>query len=333
MPGITSFGRLDDGTEIQLCHLKAGDLDAEVIGWGAAVRRLRFDGRDMVLGLNSLDDYVAHSPHMGAIAGRYANRIRDGHFVLQGQEYQLPCNENGLTHLHGGMKGFGKRPWEIADHDEASVLLRRLSPAGEEGYPGTVEALCRYTVTADGALVVELSATTDAPTIVNLAHHGYFNLSGAEDVLDHTVEIAAERFLPVDAALIPTGELRKVEWTPHDFRQGRKVRRKAGEEDVIFDHNFCLADEPRPEPVFAAAVEGEDGTRLEVWTSEPGLQFYDGAGVSVPVEGLDGRRYGRHAGLCLEAQRWPDSPNHARFPSAILRPGETYTQRTEYRFS
>lgn len=333
MAEISRFGALDDGTEIQLCRLRAGELEAEILTWGAVVRRLRFAGRDMVLGLETLDDYIAHSPHMGAIVGRHANRIRAGRFTLDGTGYQLACNENGLTHLHGGTLDFGKRAWRLAGHDETSVTLSRISPDGEEGYPGTAEVSCRYSLDPEGALVVELEARSDAPTLMNLAHHGYFNLGGGADVLDHVVEIAADRFLPVDGTLVPTGEIRRVDWTPHDFREGRSVRRRPGEEKVIFDHNFCLADAPRSAPEFAAAVEVQEGVRMEVWTTEPGIQFYDGAGLNVPVSGLEGQHYGPHAGLCLEPQRWPDSPNQPDFAGAVLRPGETYRQRSEYRFS
>lgn len=334
MAEIIPFGRLDDGTEVPLCRIAKGELEAEIITWGASVRRLRFGGRDMVLGLESLDDYVRHSPHMGAIAGRCANRIAGGSFTLDGAEHRLALNENGRTHLHGGARGFGKRAWTLEQHDKASVLLKLVSADGEEGYPGRVEALCRYTLTGTGALRIKLTATTDAPTLVNLAHHSYFNLGDGADIRDHTLEIAADRYLPVDGDAIPTGEVRKVDWTPFDFREGRRIGRRPGEEEAVFDHNFCLADWPREAAEFAAAVEAPDeSVRLEVWTTEPGLQFYDGYKLNVPVEGLDGRRYGPHAGFCLEPQRWPDSPNHAGFAGAVLRPGETYTQVTEYRFA
>ncbi|AXS38900.1 aldose epimerase family protein [Breoghania sp. L-A4] len=327
------FGRLDDGAEIRECAIAAGGLSASILTYGAAVRRLRVGGRDVVLGLETLEDYVLHSPHMGAIAGRYANRIKGGRFELDGVPVQLTCNE-GDNHLHGGARGFGKRAWQLEQHDKRSVLLKYVSRDGEEGYPGRVEALCRYTLTGSGALRIKLTATTDAPTLVNLAHHSYFNLGGGADVLDHTVEIAAERYLPIDAEAIPTGQIRKVDWTPYDFREGRRIRRKPSEKDVIFDHNFCLADAPRGDLGFAASVEAPDeDCRMEVWTTEPGLQFYDGAKLNVPVAGLDGRRYGPCAGFCMEPQRWPDSPNHADFPGAVLRPGESYSQVTEYRFA
>lgn len=332
-PEAAVFGRLDDGTEVYECRIAAGDLEASIITYGASVRQLRFAGRDMVLGLNSLDDYLKHASHMGAIAGRCANRIAGGACDIDGSSVQLTCNE-GDNHLHGGARGFGKRVWSLEQHDKRSVLLKYVSEAGEEGYPGRVEVLCRYTLTGSGALRIKLTATTDAPTLVNLAHHSYFNLGDGADVLDHSVEIAADRYLPVDGQSIPTGEIRKVDWTPYDFREGRRIRRKASETDVIFDHNFCLADAPREEPEFAAGVDAPgEGVRMEVWTTEPGIQFYDGFKLNVPVDGLEGRRYGAHAGFCLEPQRWPDSINHASFAGALLKPGEAYTQVTEYRFA
>ena len=329
----TVFGRLDDGTEVHECLIAAGDLEARIITYGAAVRQLRFAGRDVVLGLNSLDDYLKYSPHMGAIAGRYANRIAKGRCEVDGTPIQLSCNE-GVNHLHGGVRGFGKRVWSLEQHDKRSVLLKYVSEDGEEGYPGRVEALCRYTLTGSGALRVKLTATTDAPTQVNLAHHSYFNLGDSADVLDHSVEIAAERYLPIDAAGIPTGDIHKVDWTPYDFCEGRRIRRKASEAGVVFDHNFCLADAPRGTLEFAAGVDAPDGDiRMEVWTTEPGIQFYDGYKLNVPVAGLGGCRYGPHAGFCLEPQRWPDSPNHEGFAGAVLRPGEIYAHVTEYRFA
>lgn len=328
------FGTLEDGTPVEACHLRSGDLEATILTLGATVQRLRLAGKDMVLGLPNLADCVAHSPHMGVIVGRCANRIAGGRCVIEGREFSLPLNENGRTHLHGGKAGFGKRVWSLEQYDKRSVLLKYVSEDGEEGYPGRVEALCRYTLTGSGALRIKLSATTDAPTLVNLAHHGYFNLAQAKDILGHTVEIAAERYLPVDSDGIPTGEIRKVDWTAYDFRNGRKVRRKPSEKEVIFDHNFCLSSTPRSEPEFAAAVDSPDeDIRMEVWTTEPGLQFYGGYKLAVPVPGHNGVTYGPHAGMCLEPQRWPDSPNHAGFAGALLQPGETYRQITEYRFS
>lgn len=331
---IREFGKLADGTVVEEITLKKGPLEAAVLTYGAIIRDLKFNGKSMTLGFEDLQSYVDHSPYFGAVPGRCANRISNARFTLDGETHQLSVNQDGKHQLHGGAGGFGNRVWQLEQHDKASVLLKLVSADGEEGYPGEVEALCRYTLTGSGALRVKLTATTTKPTIVNLTQHAYFNLDGGKDILDHTLEIAADAYLPVSDEFLPTGEIRKVDWTPYDFREGRKIRRKAGEEDVIFDHNFCLADAPREQVEFAAALEDSQGeTRMEVWTTEPGVQLYDGYKIEVPVPGIDGRSFGACAGLCLETQRWPDSINHENFTNAVLRPGETYSHVTEFRFS
>ncbi|HYF57072.1 MAG TPA: aldose epimerase family protein, partial [Salinarimonas sp.] len=269
--------------------------------------------------------------------GRFANRIRGGRFTLDGASYELPRNENGVTSLHGGGRGFGKRPWRIVDHDATSVALRLISPDGDAGYPGTVDATCVYRLRAD-ALRVELSATTDQATPLNLAHHSYFNLDGAPTILDHELTVAAETFTPVDEANLPTGEIRPVAGTAFDFRQARPVRLVEGGARRRYDHNWVL-DRSRLDPsgadaplAFAGSLRAPGGgLSMEVWTTEPGLQVYDGFKLDLPVPGLDRRRYGPCAGLCLEPQRFPDSPNQPHFPDSILRPGEIYRQVTEYR--
>ncbi len=331
---IRDFGLLPDGTAVGEITLKKGALEASVLTLGAIIRDLKFDGKSVVLGFEDLQSYLDHNAYFGAVAGRCANRIAGGRMTIDGVSYELDRNESGLTHLHGGKGGFADRVWTIEQNDKASVLLKLVSEDGDMGYPGRVEALVRYTLTGTGALRIKFSATTDKATPVNLTQHSYFNLDGSPDVLDHTVEIAAETYLPVDEHLIPTGEIRNVAWTPYDFRNGRKLRRKAGEENIVFDHNFCLADAPREVVEFAAAVEDASGERrMEVWTTEPGLQLYDAAKLSGPVQGLEGKVYGAHAGLCLEAQRWPDSINRDGFTPVLLQPGETYSHVTEYRFS
>ncbi|WP_269583867.1 aldose epimerase family protein [Roseibium sp. Sym1] len=331
---IKDFGVLADGTAIQEITLRKGSLEASVLTLGAIIRDLKVNGQSVVLGFDDLQSYLDHSPYFGVVAGRCANRIAGGRMTIEGQDYQLDLNENGRHHLHGGSEGFSRRVWSIEQSDKASVLLKLVSEDGDMGYPGRVESLLRYTLTGTGALRLKMTATTDRTTPVNLTQHSYFNLDGSASILDHTLEIAAGAYLPVDGDLIPTGEIRKVAWTPYDFQEGRKLRRKPGEEDVIYDHNFCLGDAPRDQVQFAAALEDAAGDRrMEVWTTEPGLQLYDAAGVNVPVPGLDGRHYGAHAGLCLEAQRWPDSVNQDGFTSVLLRPSETYSHVTEFRFS
>lgn len=331
---IKEFGVLPDGTAVQEITLRKGALETSILTLGAIIRDLKVDGQTVVLGFEDLQSYLDHSPYFGVIAGRCANRIAGGRLAIDGTDYQLDLNENGRHHLHGGSGGFSHRVWEIEQHDKASVLLKLVSEDGDMGYPGRVEALVRYTLTGTGALRLKITATTDRTTPVNLTQHAYFNLDGSDSILDHTLEIAAESYLPVDEDLIPTGEIRKVAWTPYDFREGRRLRRKPGEEAVVYDHNFCLADAPRETVEFAAALEdGAGERRMEVWTSEPGLQLFDAPRMAIPVPGLAGKRYGPHAGLCLEAQRWPDSVHHDGFTRVLLQPSETYSHVTEFRFS
>ncbi|ADZ72096.1 aldose epimerase family protein [Polymorphum gilvum] len=331
---IRSFGTMDDGTVVEEIRLRADRLEAKILTFGATVRDLRLGGRPLVLGFDSLADYIAHGQHFGSIAGRCANRIAGGRFSLDGTDYQLSRNLPGGDHLHGGVTGFGTRVWTIKETRAESVLLGLVSPDGEEGYPGRVEVFCRYTLTQAGALVVELTGTTDRPTLLNLAHHSYFNLDESADILDHRLHIVADRYLPMSPAALPAGEVAEVAGTPFDFRNARPVRMLFDDgARVIYDHNFCLADAPRAEPHLAAVLEGpRSGIAMDLWTTEPGLQLYDAYKLDLPYQGLDGRRYGPNAGLCLEPQRWPDSPNHPDFAGAVLRPGETYRQVTEFRF-
>ncbi len=332
-----TFGRLADGTEIIELSIGAGNLRAKVLNWGTVIRDLRLDDVEhpLVLGLNTIEDYVAHSPHFGATVGRFANRIANGRFELDGHAIQLECNENGTTHLHGGKAfGFSKRAWTLVDVSESGATFQVVTADGEGGYPGNLTAHCHYKILPPGTLRIEFTAETDAPTIVNMAHHGYFNLSGRPDILDHRLRIAADAYTPVDGDLIPTGEIRPVNGGAFCFDDLRPVRRQSNGERIRYDHNFVLAETSRPDPALAVQAEAPDGSvAMTVLTTEPGVQFYDGAKIDCPVPGLDGRRYGPSAGFCLEAQRFPDAPNHPNFPSAVLRPGETYRQVTEYRFA
>ncbi|HVJ42621.1 MAG TPA: aldose epimerase family protein [Dongiaceae bacterium] len=328
------FGQLDDGSVIEEVVIADGDLEVSIISWGAVIRDLRYRGETRVLGFDRLEDYVSASPYFGCIAGRYANRIADGRFMLDGKTYQLDLNEGGRTHLHGGAKGFAKLPWQVMEATADSVLLRLVSPDGDQGYPGQVTATCRYRIENGETLSLTLEATTDRPTVINLAAHSYFNLDGTPDTLSHELAIAADHYTPVDGRLIPTGELRAVAGTAFDFRQARPVRFDAEGGRQAYDHNFVVArtSSATPRPV-ATLIGPESRTRMEVLSTEPGVQFYDGAKLAVNVPGLQGRRYGANAGLCLEPQRFPDTPNHPQFGSAVLRPGETYRQLTRYRFS
>ncbi|MCX7340096.1 MAG: galactose mutarotase [Hyphomicrobiales bacterium] len=343
----TIFGHLPDGTPIREVTLRsAAGATATIMEWGAVVRDLMVpvNGKlqRVVLGYGVLDDYLRHSPHFGAIAGRYANRIAGGHFHLDGKAYQLPLNQAGKHSLHGGGDGFGKRPWTIVHHDAASVTLALVSPDGDHGYPGTLTVTCRYTLSEPATLRVELSATTDAPTIINLCHHSYFNLDGSADILDHALEVRANLMTPVDEDLIPTGEVVSVKASPFDFRKARPIRLlNADGTRHWYDHNFILRRDrreaspmPGRELGLAATLRAPaNGLAMEVWTTEPALQVYDGFKTATPVNGLDGKPYGPASGICLEPQHVPDSPNLPHFPSTVLRPGELYGQVTEYRFA
>ena len=333
---VRAFGDFD-GTEVQEVTIRSSaGAEAKIITWGAVIRDLSVpvNGKPQttVLGLNSLDEYRKFSPSFGAVPGRFANRIARGQFVLDGASYQLPCNEKGRNTLHGGPRGFGKQPWRLLDHTEDSVTLGLTSADGDAGFPGTLEARCHYRLNGT-TLRMELTGTTDAPTVVNLTNHSYFNLDGTPDILDHELTVAAAFRTAIDEELIPTGEIVVVSGTPFDFRAPRPVRDPSGQ---TYDMNYVLARQPDPATGLAHAAllrSLRNGLALEVATNQLGIQVYDGAKVNVPVEGLNGARYGAFGGIALETQTFPDAPNRSHFPSSVLRPGETYRQTTEYRFS
>ena len=333
---VRSFGHAD-GVEIQEVSLRnAAGATASVITWGAVLRDLVVPSpagpQRVVLGLNSIEDYRAHSPYFGATPGRFANRIAGAQFTLDGRRHTLPANERSGATLHGGPKGFGAVPWRIEAVAEDSVTLVLDSPDGDEGFPGAVRALCTYTLAEPGTLVVEFEATTDAPTVLSLAHHSYFNLDGEPDVRDHEVQLNCPFMTPTDANLIPTGEIRGVAGTPFDFTVARPIRNEA---DQNYDMNFVVGPQPNPATGLAHAAtvrSPKNGLTLELHTDQPGVQFYDAAKLHCAVPGLDGQLYGSHGGFALECQVFPDAPNRRHFPSAVLRPGQTYRQRSEYRF-
>jgi len=344
---LTTLGKLPDGREIREARLatRAG-AEARIMELGATLRDLLVPvggvRQRVVLGFDSLDVYAGGGAHhAGAVAGRFANRIAHGRFALGGRTFQLPLNEGGRHSLHGGGRGFGRLPWSIVELGAEAVTLALVSPAGDEGYPGTLRLRCRYDLLEPSTLALELEATTDETTVVNLAQHSYFNLDGSEDARDHELVIAADFYTPTDPELIPTGEIARVSGTPYDFTSARPVRHlpPGRSEPFGYDINFVLR---RAEDAAAAGLRlvhaatltsRRNGLSLEVWTSEPGLQLYDCHNMQFAPPGLGGRRYGVGAGLALEAQHFPDSPNHAHFPSTVLDPGETYRQRTEYRFA
>jgi len=330
------FGTTAEGEKVQRFAISGGGLTANIINWGAAVQDLRLAGHDapLVLGFDRFEDYPGHSPYFGATPGRYANRIAGGRFSIAGKPSQLDTNFLGKHTLHGGSKGFGKRVWAVSLHGEDFVTLTLHSPDGDMGFPGAIDVTCTYRLKIPGTLSIEYSATSDEPTLCNLAHHSYFNLDdgGSGDILDHRIMINAAAYLPVDEELIPTGVVQPVAVTPFDFVQARPIRFQEAGEQIVYDHNFCLAAARRPLTQAAWVQGARSGVEMEVWTTEPGVQFYAGHKVAREQPGLEGRRYGAHAGFCLEAQVWPDSPNRPYFPQAVLWPGDAYRQTTEYRF-
>lgn len=327
------FGLMPDGTPVRRYRLCGGGLTAHFLTYGAVLQDLRLDGHDspLVLGFDAFDDYLEHSPYFGATAGRYANRIRDGHLKLDGQTYQLDTNSLGKHLLHGGARGIGKRVWELQDLQADSITLRIRAADGEMGFPGNLDIRQTFSLLEGGVLDIAIEAETDAPTLCNIAHHSYFNLGSAETISDHTFEVAAESYLPVDAELIPTGEIAPVEGTRFDFRQQAPLGPACAQ--GLIDHNFCLSGERVPIRQIARLCCPASGVTLELRSTEPGLQVYDSAPLSIPVPGLEGRRMGSYSGLALEPQIWPDAPHNPAFPQAVLRPGERYRQHTQYIFS
>lgn len=340
------YGYLADGTEVTLVTLKnATGIELDVIGYGGIITRLvtpDANGQlgDIVLGLDSLDEYVASNPYFGALIGRYGNRIGKGTFNLDGESFQLDVND-GENHLHGGSEGFDKRVWRmrpfVTEHS-AGVHLRLTSPDGDQGYPGKLQALVTYELTNEDQLDMTFKAVTDKPTIVNMTQHSYFNLAGAGAILGHRLEIPADRFTPVDKGLIPTGEWQTVAGGPFDFRQPKEIGRDIGADDeqlelgLGYDHNFVLKDRADDELVLAARVtEPNSGRVLEILTVEPGVQFYSGNFLDGSLDGK-GKVHAHRSGFCLEPQHFPDAPNKPDFPPVTLRPGETYQTRIVYRF-
>jgi aldose 1-epimerase len=320
-------------------------VEVRAITYGGIIVALRApdrDGRlgDIVLGYDSLAGYLRESPYFGALIGRYGNRIARARFTLDGRSYTLAAN-NGVNHLHGGVRGFDKVLWTgepVTTDSTVGVAFTYASPDGEEGYPGTLRARVTYTLTDDGRLIFDYQATTDRATPVNLTQHSYFNLAGAGDILGHELMIAAGRYTPVDSTLIPTGALAPVDGTAFDFRTPTAIGARIGAGDVQlahglgYDHNWVLdrADEGLVHA--ARVVEPTTGRTLDIWTTEPGLQFYSGNFLDGSITGKAGRVYAHRTGFCLETQHFPDSPNQPAFPSTILRPGEEYRSRTVLAF-
>lgn len=332
--GNEIFGRLETGETVERITIAGGGLTARVLTWGAVIQDLRLAGHDapLVLGFEDFASYLEHSPFFGATPGRCANRIGGGRFSIDGRDFQLERNEHGVTHLHGGSDGTGRQNWHIADQGVDFVTLTLTDPAGRAGYPGNCAITCTYRLAGDGVLAVSYEATADAPTPANLCQHSYFILDGSADALGHEIRLNADRYLPVDEDLIPTGEIRPVGGTPFDLREWTPLTRQTEAGGIAFDHNFCLSPARQAKRAVAEVRSPLSRVVLEVLTTEPGIQLYTGSKVHPSVPGLDGRHYGAFAGLCLETQVWPDAVNHGNFPNAILRPGETLRQETDYIF-
>jgi aldose 1-epimerase len=330
------FGTTPTGEPVRCVTIEGGGLTANVLSFGAILQDLRLEGHDapLTLGFDRFEDYIDHPNYLGAVVGRHANRIRDGRFTIAGVDYQIDPERPDLHGLHGGRNGYGRRNWAISGYGEDFVALSLTDHDGEMGFPGTVDAHCTYRLRAPGILSVEMTATTDQPTLCNLAHHAYFNLDdgGSGDTLSHELRIAAEAYLPVDDELIPTGLVQPVDGTEFDFRAARTIRPSADAGPVRYDHNFCLSSARHALKQAAWAKGAQSGVELEVWSTEPGLQFYAGHYIEEGLRGIEGRSYGPFSGFCLEAQTWPDSPHRPYFPQALLRPDEVYRQITEFRF-
>lgn len=337
------YGATASGHAVHRIALRGPDLRADILTYGAAIERLeapdvagRWD--NVVLGLTRLEDYVARSPHFGAVPGRFANRIAGGRFMLDGAEHVLTRNDGPNT-LHGGAAGFGKRVWTLLGSSDRHATLGLVSGDGEEGFPGTLHVELTYTI--DGTdLRLDYAARTDRPTVLNLTNHSYFNLGGegSGSVLGHTLRVEADAFLPTDAASIPTGEVRPVAGTPFDFREAAPIGRtiRMADEQILwgcgFDHNFVLRPGAGLRPA-ATLHDPGTGRTLEVLTTEPGVQVYSANKLTGALAGPSGRAYRSGDALCLETQHFPDSPNRPEFPTTVLRPGTAFASTTVFRLT
>ena len=351
------FGTTDRGEAVSVYTLRnAHGIEVRAINYGGIIVSLKVPDRngrvdDVVLGHDSLEQYERASPYFGAIIGRYGNRIARGRFTLEGRTYTLATN-NGPNHLHGGVKGFDKVVWDVAPFerpDSVGLVFRYTSPDGEEGYPGTLRATVTYTLTEGNELIFDYHATTDRATPVNLTQHSYFNLAGdgSGDILRHVVTLNADHFTPVDSTLIPTGEIRSVAGTPFDFRTPTPIGARIDQDDEQlrygrgYDHNFVLntggtggtGGEGAALTLAARVYEPTTGRVMEIYTTEPGLQFYSGNFLDGTLRGKRGLAYGHRYGFAMETQHFPDTPNKPAFPSTTLRPGEEYRSRTIYKFA
>ena len=337
------WGKTADGAQVYLYTLSSGDLEVRVTNYGAYLVGVRTPDRsgrvqDVVLGFDALEGYVTRpNAYLGALVGRYANRISRGQFVIDGNHYEIPTN-NGRNALHGGPVGFDQYVWN-AEQIGGAIEFTHVSPDGDMGFPGTMTAKVRYTLSGQ-TLRLDYFATTDKPTILNLTNHAYFNLRGDDDgdILGHVLEINSEEYLPADGEQIPTGEIALVEGTPLDFRRPAVIGARIDEDFEQlrlaggYDHNFIIVGKPGELRFAARATDPASGRTLAVETTEPGMQFYSGNMLNGKLTGRYGKKYTPRTGFCLETQHYPDAPHHANFPSTVLRPGELFHQTTAFTF-
>ena len=309
-------------------QMKAHGLCASVTNYGASLQDLRLTTYDipLVLGFSAANDYASHNAHMGATAGRYANRIAGGAVTIDGQDYQLDRNEGGKHTLHGGEKGCGTALWELIEADESHVLFGLEERDGHMGFPGAVSYLCRYEITANATLAISYEARTTAPTIINLAHHSYFRLDTQEDISGHELQILSDHYLPVDAQNLPDGRIIPVANTRFDFTKRIAIGQRE------FDHNFCLTPTKEIRQI-ARLYSPHSGIEMVLCSDQPGLQFYTSHHLDESAPNHHGRAYGAFDGVCLEPQNWPNSPNMADAPSSYLGPDETYRQKLTLQFA
>jgi len=333
MQTSTVFGTTPDGIDVDLVTIEGGGLTANIMTYGASVQDLRLKDHHapMVLGFSELTPYLTEGRYFGATVGRFANRISKGKISIDQKLFQLDQNSDGVNTLHGGRSGFSQQVWEIENQGKSHITLVLHDPHLAMGFPANCKHLCHYELKDDGVLEVIFTTTSDAPTVVSLAHHSYFILDETDDCLNHQLQIDADHYLPVDKQLIPTGTIQSVEDTVYDFRTLKRINTYLTN-DVIYDHNFCLSSQ-RTELRHVAQIHSEQsGISLNIATTEPGLQFYAAHGLKTVSNGLQGKPYQAHSGFCLETQIWPDAPNRSNFPNSVLRVGETLQQVTRYQF-
>jgi len=336
---VEPFGSVDDKPVSLYTLTNKNGMIVKITNYGAivvSIETMDKDGKlgDITLGYDNLDGYLEKTPYFGAIVGRYGNRIAKGKFTLDGEEYQLATND-GENHLHGGVKGFDKVVWipsEVKAKDSVGLKLMYVSEDGEEGYPGTLSSTVIYTLTNNDELKVVYSAFTDRATVINLTSHSYFNLAGEGDILGHELRLVADNYTPVDETLIPTGEIKSVKDTPMGFTTAKTIGSRIDQVSGGYDHNYVLNNKDGKLALAAQVYEPVSGRAMDIYTTEPGIQFYSGNFLDGSITGKGGRVYEKHAALCLETQHFPDSPNKPDFPSVVLKPGQTYSHQTVHKF-